>query len=411
MAFVGPVVRIAPGQYSIDDPSAVKVIYGIGKSFAKASWYTASSSPTAPFPDLFTDLNTSRHAANRRLVANLYSSTSLRSMEPSVDECIDLLVTRMTELSKSQTAFDLQFWMQCYAFDVIGQITVGRRMGFLEKGSDDDNLFGSLHDYLKYSAVIGVANELHGTLSRILGMLPPSGILRMVLFTADRIDEGVKKRKAQLSQVSEAKTSEAKAQDFLSKSLDLHEENPQKFPRAAVNTLCLTNFGAGSDTTSISLCAILFNLMNSPQSLAKVGSLSFLFPVSLLCIYMGGVCMLTNIIHQLRREIDEKRAELQVDRIPFKDTQTMPYFQACIKESLRLHPATGLPMARVVPEGGATISGTFFPAGVSVFGVVFGVVFGFFYYESSGREQLTDLYSLYSLTDRRGHQYLGRPQK
>lgn len=43
----------------------------------------------------------------------------------------------------------------------------------------------------------------------------------------------------------------------------------------------------------------------------------------------------------------------------------MPYLQACIKESLRLHPATGLPLARVVPEGGATISETFFPAGVS----------------------------------------------
>lgn len=124
MSCVGPVVRIAPGQYSIDDPSAVKAIYGIGKSFPKSPWYTASSSPTAAFPDLFTDLNSSRHAANRRLVANLYSSTSLRAMEPSVDECIDLFVTRMTELSKSQKSFDLQFWMQCYAFDVIGQITV-----------------------------------------------------------------------------------------------------------------------------------------------------------------------------------------------------------------------------------------------------------------------------------------------
>ncbi|KAJ4193595.1 hypothetical protein NW755_003589 [Fusarium falciforme] len=55
-----------------------------------------------------------------------------------------------------------------------------------------------------------------------------------------------------------------------------------------------------------------------------------------------------------------------VDKIPFKDTQSMPYLQACIKESLRLHPATGLPLARVVPEGGATITGTFFPAGAIV---------------------------------------------
>ena len=41
----------------------------------------------------------------------------------------------------------------------------------------------------------------------------------------------------------------------------------------------------------------------------------------------------------------------------------MPYFQAVIKEAMRLHPATGLPLWRVVPEGGATISGRYFPAG------------------------------------------------
>lgn len=33
----GPVVRIAPGQYSIDDPEAAKIIYGHGSQFTKAS--------------------------------------------------------------------------------------------------------------------------------------------------------------------------------------------------------------------------------------------------------------------------------------------------------------------------------------------------------------------------------------
>jgi len=44
----------------------------------------------------------------------------------------------------------------------------------------------------------------------------------------------------------------------------------------------------------------------------------------------------------------------------------MPYLQACIKEGLRVHPATGLPLARVVPKGGAIIAGTAFPEGVVV---------------------------------------------
>lgn len=43
----------------------------------------------------------------------------------------------------------------------------------------------------------------------------------------------------------------------------------------------------------------------------------------------------------------------------------MPYLQAVIKEGLRLHPAGSLPLSRVVPEKGATISGHYFPKNVS----------------------------------------------
>ncbi|KAJ3537894.1 hypothetical protein NM208_g6135 [Fusarium decemcellulare] len=244
-------------------------------------------------------------------------------MESSVDECIDIFLDRMSELSQSGQPFDLQFWMQCYAFDV------GRRVGLLDKGVDDENIFASLHDYLKYCAVIGVVNEIHGPLSWLLSMLPPNGIAQVAKFTHDRIREGQKIRSMESSKMG---------QDFLSKALGLHQANPDKFPAAAIHTLCLTNFGAGSDTTSISLCAIISFLITHPESLFK-----------------------------LRNEIDTKLTELgNVDRIPFKDTQAMPYLQACVKESLRLHPATGLPLARVVPYGGVVVSGTFFPEGTVV---------------------------------------------
>lgn len=55
------------------------------------------------------------------------------------------------------------------------------------------------------------------------------------------------------------------------------------------------------------------------------------------------------------------------DTVTFVDSQQMTYLQAVIKEALRMHPATGLPLSRVVPRGGATISGQFFPEGVSAF--------------------------------------------
>jgi hypothetical protein len=44
----------------------------------------------------------------------------------------------------------------------------------------------------------------------------------------------------------------------------------------------------------------------------------------------------------------------------------MPYLQACIKEALRLHPAVGMPLERVVPEGGMSVAGNWFQPGTIV---------------------------------------------
>jgi cytochrome P450 len=97
------------------------------------------------------------------------------------------------------------------------------------------------------------------------------------------------------------------------------------------------NIGAGSDTTGITLTAVIYYLMKNPECLRK-----------------------------LREEIDaaEQEGRLSIP-LTFKEGQQLPYLQATIKEALRLHPAVGQMLARIVPEGGAELAGKFFPAGVS----------------------------------------------
>ncbi|KAF5573632.1 cytochrome P450 monooxygenase oxidoreductase, partial [Fusarium pseudocircinatum] len=293
-----------------------------------SSWYNASSVPHAPFKDLFTDLDDARHATNRRLVANLYSTSTLRSMEPEVEDCIKAYKQKLESLAHSRMNMDLQFWMQCYAFDVISQITLDKRFGFLDSGADRGGMFASLHEYLKYCAVVGVEHEWHETLFWFMSKLPARGLAYVAQFTGEQINQ----RKQALKVGSLAEKTQKK--DFLSKLFHLHDENPERFPDGAIFTTCNTNIGAGSDTTSISLCAIMQNLAESPA---------------------------------LRREVDARYEDLgEPDFIPFNETQSMKYLQACIKEALRLHPATGLPLERVVPRGGVALSGTYFPAGTIV---------------------------------------------
>jgi len=44
----------------------------------------------------------------------------------------------------------------------------------------------------------------------------------------------------------------------------------------------------------------------------------------------------------------------------------LPYFQACLKEAMRIRPAVGLNITRLVPPEGAEIGGKKFPGGTRV---------------------------------------------
>jgi len=54
------------------------------------------------------------------------------------------------------------------------------------------------------------------------------------------------------------------------------------------------------------------------------------------------------------------------ERVTWAEAQQLPYFQACLKEAMRVRPAVGVNITRLVPPGGAEIDGTWLPGGTSV---------------------------------------------
>lgn len=125
-------VRIAPNEVSLDDPEAVKQLYGHATEFKKAPWYYASGGihPEVSI-DLFTDTDEKRHAKNRRHVANAYSMTALVEMEEFVDNCSKVFMERLGEFAQSKERFDLGHWLQCYAVRFLSLKYVERFMLFL----------------------------------------------------------------------------------------------------------------------------------------------------------------------------------------------------------------------------------------------------------------------------------------
>ena len=112
--------------------------------------------------------------------------------------------------------------------------------------------------------------------------------------------------------------------DFLQSSLNLREKKPDSFSDREVMGVMLANLIAGSDTTAISLRAVLYYVLRT-----------------------------TGVLPCLLREIDSSNLSMPVT---WKESQQLPYLDACIKEALRLHPAVGLSLERIVPHDGLTLT-------------------------------------------------------
>ncbi len=124
-----------------------------------------------------------------------------------------------------------------------------------------------------------------------------------------------------------------KSPDLLSKFLAAREARPDFMSDTLVQTMAVSMAFAGSETTAISLSAVFYFLLKTPAALDR-----------------------------LRREIDDaaragRFADHETGLVTWHESQTLPYLDMCVKEAFRLHPAPGLPMERIVPEGGLEIAG------------------------------------------------------
>ncbi|KAE8154119.1 cytochrome P450 [Aspergillus avenaceus] len=331
----GPVVRIAPDHYTICDRAAVKQVYGTGSKFTKSAWYEGWKHPSPDRWTLFPDRNVKRHAETRKRYSALYSMSSLVHYEAFVDQCADIFATRLNEYAERKGSLNLGHWFQCYAFDVIGDITFGQRFGFLDKGEDIEGTIAALEKTMVYSTLIGIYPEWHPRLFGPLSRFRWSGAggrAYIMKFVQEKIRQHNEHPKRNLEDGA------LQTQDFVEKMITARDKNPDKVTDYHVFMLGQSNVIAGSDTTSISLSAIMYHLLHNPEVLEK-----------------------------LRSEIDEFTAQGRCSaQVTFKESQEMPYFQAVMKEALRMHSAVGLPLWRVVPAGGAEISGHFFPEGTTV---------------------------------------------
>jgi cytochrome P450 len=252
--------------------------------------------------------------------------------ESFVDECSSLLTARFSELALSHQTINMGHWLQFYAFDVVGYITFGKRFGFLDTGEDKTGILQAIEDRSAYCTFIGIYPFLH----KYIFPRPPKTGAYGYLFQFSQ--DSLAARERALKDPHD--TTHEGPPDFMSKLFSAHSADPKKITRDDLLAIATSNIGAGSDTTAITLSAIFYYLLKNPST-----------------------------YHRLQTEIDTAAKEGRLsDPVTFKEGQDLRYLQAVVKEALRRHPATGLPMGRTVLLGGTTLVGRTFPPG-SVVGI------------------------------------------
>ncbi|KAH1669307.1 hypothetical protein KXW65_006818 [Aspergillus fumigatus] len=337
----GPLVRIGPKHVSVGDPSAIPIIYGLNKGFTKTGFYPIQciSWNKRPQMNLFSTRDEMFHREQKRPVANAYSMTSLLELEPAVDSCTEIFINQLARFANSKKPVDLGMWLQYYAFDVVGEFTFAKKLGFLQEGKDVDGMIEAIQGMLVYASVCGQIPEAHPLL---LGnplfpiFMPSMETWNQVLnFTLKAINS-----RASLQRDGELDAEKPEAgKDMLSRWMAIHLSDPEKLTTRDVIVHLSTNVFAGSDTTAIALRAVFYFLLRNPSVLAK-----------------------------LNAEIDNADREGKLSTpISYRETMNhLPYLQAVLKESMRLHPSVGLILEREVPKGGVTICDRHFPGGTIV---------------------------------------------
>jgi cytochrome P450 len=363
----GDILRLGPNALSFADPKALSVIYGFNKGMTKRDFYPVQQ-PIAKgrrIHSLFSTKDEEYHAKYRRCVNGAFAMTTLRGYEPLVDSTTDAFVEQtLKHYCGSDKECNFYRWLQFYALDVIGELTWSKRMGFLENDQDVGSVCKSMAANLAYAGPIGQMPwiDLIWVKNPIRLRLQEWGWIKSVTLPTTRFalqqNEDRAGELAQIKRDGNLKGGSRKTHDFLSKftqarkcvlrawkqnaDVMLEHDHPDFMDNGQVLATCNSMITAGTETTAITLSAIFHNLMRHTSVYRKLLA-------EIDCAAKDGI-----IIERRNRKVS------------WTEAQRLPYLDAGIQESFRLHPAVGMTKEKVVPAQGLEIAGHYIPGNTIV---------------------------------------------
>ncbi|KAJ6607674.1 cytochrome P450 oxidoreductase [Mycena sp. CBHHK59/15] len=322
----GTIVRIARNEASICDPSAISQIYKFNPSLRKTRFYESLRGTEGP-----TSISTAdnkRHAEMRRAESPAYAAKFLINLERHVDACCtDLLAHLDRGINACGGTFDLADVLQFFAIDVVGELTLGKSFGLCKAGRDPHSFLPMLVKFLEIACLIGtqpIVAPIMTWLPQILPDIPSAVVLTRIV--RDCIDARYTQREY------------SDHNDMLDKLMAARNADGSEYSLQQVRAAATSILGAGSGRMMYTMRAIIRFVVGDPRIYAKV-----------------------------QDEIDTavKNGTIAFP-LSYTNASKLTYFQACLKETLRLHPPVPWTLSRSVGSGGVTVAGHYFPEGTEV---------------------------------------------
>lgn len=110
-----------------------------------------------PVPTIFATQDENLHRVLKKPITAIYSMSNLVSFEPYIDTTMDVFFAQLDKrFVQTGEVCDLSQWLQMFAFDVMGEITFSKRLGFLEQAKDVDGIMASIWSYFRAASPVRI---------------------------------------------------------------------------------------------------------------------------------------------------------------------------------------------------------------------------------------------------------------
>lgn len=333
----GEVVRISTNHLSFNTSKAAQQIYahGSGVTYPKTTFYQ-SFQVYPKQPSLFSEIDSDKHSAFRRAISGAYSMNNLIKLEEYIEPLTQKFIKRLSENQattageKDNAVIDLAKWLHFFAMDAVGELAFGASFGFVEKGNDSDNFLVGVSNLSHWGSMAGwlpsISRPLRKWIKYSSGQ--PGGE------TVGKVTEPLINERYRLldiqSKKDETKMTKEELDDIA--RLDARQDMLSNFcksknpttgnllQRNEVLRTAISVVSAGSDTSATALTTMIGYLVRNPE------------------------------VHEaLQKEIDEAfDVGALTWPIQYAQAVKLELLQACIKETLRLHPPISMSLPREV---------------------------------------------------------------